>query len=153
METTPFWRRHVAAIVIGLLDVFAIGLGMGVPIFAVALGFPVGWWLVTRPDAGAISRATIRQLVLAGAGLAGASFVVLAVVWGPQVPNAFDPAFDAAEFGIPLILYGPQASMIGWLVLVMVVSPVLQGMALVSAGAVAMLARQPRSGDAPGGRV
>ncbi|MDZ4167946.1 MAG: hypothetical protein U1E08_09680 [Coriobacteriia bacterium] len=141
MDTTPFWRHHIAAIVIGLLNVFAIGLGMGVPIFAIGLGFPVGWWFATRPGAGPIARATLLQLVLAAAGLAGSSLVVLAVVWGPQVPNAFDPAFDAAAFGIPLILYGSQASMIGWLVLMMLVSPVLQFLAMVTAGTVGLVAR------------
>ncbi|MDP2299123.1 MAG: hypothetical protein Q8M55_00240, partial [Actinomycetota bacterium] len=76
MDTTPFWRHHIAAIVIGLLNVFAIGLGMGVPIFAIGLGFPVGWWFATRPGAGPIARATLLQLVLAAAGLAGSSLVV-----------------------------------------------------------------------------
>ncbi|MCX6539756.1 MAG: hypothetical protein NT151_12605 [Acidobacteria bacterium] len=29
------------------IDVVAVGLGMGVPIFAILLGFPVGWFLPT----------------------------------------------------------------------------------------------------------
>jgi hypothetical protein len=38
----------------------------------------------------------------------------------------FDPGADLANFGIPLILYEPRASFIGWLVLMIVISPVLQ---------------------------
>ena len=45
----PFWRTHLPAISIGLLDVFLIGMGMGVPFFAILLGFGVGWWLARRP--------------------------------------------------------------------------------------------------------
>ncbi len=37
-----------------------------------------------------------------------------------------DPAADLANFGIPPILYEPRASFIGWLVLMIAISPVLQ---------------------------
>jgi len=137
-------RYLVPATVIGILDVLAIGAGMGVPIFAILLGFPVGWWLARHRAAEGASRTSMRLTLAWAGGLAIVSAVVLALLWGPSVPHAFDPAFDAAEFGIPLILYGSQASMIGWLLLMMVISPVLQAMALLS-GAVLAFAVKPIS--------
>ena len=143
-------RRLIPPFVIGLLDVFAIGFGMGVPIFAILLGFPVGWWLARRRAAEGVSRDAMRAALVWAGLLAAASAVVLAIVWGPQVPNAFDPDFDAKAFGIPLILYTSQASMIGWLALMIVISPVLQGMAVLT-GAVAGFAAKPKrpKADAP----
>ena len=38
----------------------------------------------------------------------------------------FDPAANLANLGAPLILYEPVASFIGWLVLMIVISPFLQ---------------------------
>jgi len=145
VRTRVLWREHAPSLAIGLGNVFAIGIGMGVPVFAIMLALPVGWWLGTRYAATEpTTHAALRALVLAAVGLAAVSFVVLLVVWGPYVPKAFDPAVDAVSFGIPLILYTSQASMIGWFVLMMVISPVLQLMTVVVAGAVAMLVRPPR---------
>ncbi len=52
--------------------------------------------------------------------------MVLAAIWGPTARMLFDPAADLASFGIPQILYEPRASFIGWLVLMIVISPFLQ---------------------------
>jgi len=139
-----FWRDHLPEIIMALANVFAVGLGMGVPVFAILLGFPVGWWLVRRfqraaGPAGLDPATGLRQLLVWGAGLAGVTLLLALVIWSPQVPNAFDPGFDAVEFGIPLILYTSQASMIGWLVLMIVVSPVLQWMAALTGGALALV--------------
>jgi hypothetical protein len=38
MSGPPLWRASLPYIVIGLLDVFAIGLGMGVPVLAIVYG-------------------------------------------------------------------------------------------------------------------
>lgn len=138
METTPFWRMHTPAIIIGLLNVFAIGLGMGVPVFAILLGFPVGWWLGRRLTGAPFEAGQARGLLLAASALAGASFVVLAVLWGPQLPIALDPATDAASYGIPLILYTSRASLIGWFALMLIVSPVLQFMAVLTGAMTAL---------------
>jgi len=144
-----FDRRLIPPFVIGLLDVFAIGFGMGVPIFAILLGFPVGWWLARQRAAEGVSHDAMRAALVWAGLLAAASFVVLAVVWGPLVPNALDPDFDTEAFGIPLILYTSQASMIGWLVLMVLVSPILQGMAVLT-GAVAAFAAKPK--ERPSGK-
>lgn len=143
----PFWRTHLTTIVVGLLDVFLIGLGMGVPVLAILFGLGVGWWFVGRPPAApAIEddpvRIRARGLLTAAGALAAASLVVLLVVWGSSIGLAFDPDVEAAEWGIPLILYTSQASKIGWLLLMVVVSPALQFMAVVTGG-VLRLSRGP----------
>lgn len=147
----PFWRQHLPAITIGLVDVFAIGLGMGVPVLAILFGFVVGWWvarsaLAALPPDADVPRATLHSLTLSAVGLAAVSFVVLVVVWGPSAPIAFDATIDAAEWGIPLILYTSQASKVGWLVLMVVVSPVLQFMAVVTGGELRLSLRSRRVG-------
>lgn len=144
-----FWREHLPEILISLANVFAVGLGMGVPVFAILLGFPVGWWLVRRiqrtaAPAGLDAATGLRQLLAWGAGLAVVTLLLMLFIWSAQIPNALDPGFDTAGFGIPLILYTPQASMIGWLVLMIVISPVLQWMAVLTGGALALVTK-PRA--------
>jgi sorbitol-specific phosphotransferase system component IIBC len=54
------------------------------------------------------------------------TFCVLAAVWIPGGVAYLKAGRDPAEFGIPLILYSPRASFVGWLVLMVVISPALQ---------------------------
>jgi len=148
----PFWRTHLPTITIGLLDVFLIGLGMGVPFFAILLGFGVGWALARRPAPAATVpddpvRVRARSLLGSAGALAVLSFFVLLVVWGPTLGNAFDPGFDAAEWGIPLILYTSRASTIAWYALMLVVSPLLQAMAVLTGGVVGLAVRARAGGE------
>lgn len=65
--------------------------------------------------------------ILQGAALTSAfTFVGMAVIWGRCIAMLFDPTADLANFGIPLILYEPAASFIGWVVLMIAISPFLQ---------------------------
>lgn len=158
MSGPPLWRANLPYIVIGLLDVFAIGLGMGVPVLAIVYGAGVGWWLVRRgpsvlPDAIPVSagpvgsRRALRTLLGQSAALATVSLAVLLVVWGPLALQVLDPGFDAAGFAMPLILPTPRASMIAWLVLTIVVAPLLQFGATFGGGALARAVRaRARSG-------
>jgi hypothetical protein len=57
----------------------------------------------------------------------------------------FDPSVNLADFGMPLILFEPRASFIGWLGLMIVVSPALQFLLTILGAHVALL-RQVRSG-------
>jgi hypothetical protein len=50
----------------------------------------------------------------------------MAALWGPTAKLLFDPQADLVNFGIPLILYDPRASFVGWLVLMIAISPFLQ---------------------------
>jgi hypothetical protein len=119
----PGW----ALVIFLILDTICVGMGMGVPIFCIFFGFLVGWYIV------GMAAATIEQIgeVLKKALLyaiitSAFTFVVMAVIWGRCVSVLFDPAADVANFGIPLILYDPTASFIGWLVLMIAISPFLQ---------------------------
>jgi hypothetical protein len=142
-----------------VLDVICIGGGMGVPIFCILLGLLVGWRLVRvlelpkRPLAESLA-SLLRAAVLTS----GVTFVLMAALWATAVPMLFDPAADIAHFGIPLLLFQPRASLIAWLVLMILVSPVLQLPMTMFGGHVALLrearraARPPPNGrTVPGG--
>ena len=126
--------RKVFALKIGwilaifaFLDLVCVGMGMGVPIFCILFGLPVGWYLAQRITASPQPVGQILGKVLVRAALTSAfTFVVMGLLWGPSVAMLFDPRADLANFGMPFILYEPRASFIGWLVLMIVISPFLQ---------------------------
>lgn len=110
-----------------LLDTIFVAMGMGVPFFCILFGFVVGWYAVQRLAAAETDLPWMLEKILSYA-ITGAAytFVVMLALWGPMANMLFDPAADLANFGIPLILYDPRASFIGWLVLMIVISPFLQ---------------------------
>ena len=109
------------------LDIICIGLGMGVPIFCILFGLPVGWYIARRIAARPFDTRRMLSKMLLGAVLTSAfTFVGMALLWGPWIEMLFDPAANLANLGAPLILYEPVASFIGWLVLMIVISPFLQ---------------------------
>jgi hypothetical protein len=113
--------------VFALLDLICVGLGMGVPIFCILFGLPVGSYIARRAMTRPGQVREVLSRVLAGAVLASAfTFVVMGLLWGRCVAMLFDPLADLANFGIPFILYEPRASFIGWVVLMIVISPFLQ---------------------------
>jgi hypothetical protein len=119
----PMW----AWILYLALDVLCTGMGMGVPIFCILLGLPVGWYIVQRLIEGGLELARmLAQVWRYAIATAAVTFVGMAILWGMTAPMLFDPAADLANFGIPLILYEPRASFIGWLVLMIFISPFLQ---------------------------
>jgi hypothetical protein len=118
------WLGYLIFVV---LDLLCVGAGMGVPIFCILLGFPVGWYLARRHLM--LSRGmkdTVRRVLRDSLITAGVTFVLMAALWGPTVPMLFDPAADLANFGVPMILYEPRLSFVGWLVLMILISPFLQ---------------------------
>jgi len=129
------------------LDVVCVGIGMGVPNLAILLGLAVGWQIIGLLDLAArpIDKALVQ--ILRGAGItAGVTFVMMAVIWGRCIPMLFDPSADIANFGIPLLLYEPRASFVGWIVLMVLVSPFLQFLMTILGAHVALL-RDERSGS------
>ena len=118
--------RWVLALFV-LLDTVFVGMGMGVPIFCILFGFVVGWYTVRRL---AVAKADLPRMLdrvfFYAVVTAAYTFVVMAALWGPMAKRLFDPGADLANFGIPLILYDPRASFIGWLVLMIAISPFLQ---------------------------
>jgi len=130
----PKWlNRFVPIAALVLADLVAVGMGMGVPAFAILLGFPAGWWL-------ARSRG-LRGALRWGGALVAFTFVMMLAIWGPSIRLIADPAFDAAEWGIPLVLYTSAASFWGWQALMIVISPGLQFMAVATGAALATTLR------------
>jgi hypothetical protein len=52
--------------------------------------------------------------------------VIMAIIWLPALKWLFDSTGDLSNFGIPMILYSPRASFIGWIILMVLISPFLQ---------------------------
>ncbi len=112
------------------LDLLAVGVGMGVPIFAILFGFLVGWFAPRVLAEGAPDvRSLLRRCVVAALLTSAFTFLLMLLIWGPPVRMLFDPAADVANFGIPMLLYEPVASFIGWIVLMVFISPFLQALA------------------------
>jgi hypothetical protein len=132
-----------------VLDVIAVGLGMGVPIFPILLGFVVGWLLppLLLPAWPAASTPSMPQLLARilrwAAASAAWTFLQMAVIWLRTVPMLFDPAVDIAQFGEPMILYEPIPSFVAWIVLMVLVSPFLQLLTTVFAATVRLAISVP----------
>jgi hypothetical protein len=109
------------------MDVLCAGLGMGVPVFCILLGFLVGWfgavraWYFMPGHVGAMRRSLRYSLFTSLV-----TVVVMAAIWGRLVPLVFHPVINPGNMGLPLLLYEPRASLVGWLVLMMLISPFLQ---------------------------
>lgn len=127
-------------------EVFAIGAGMGLPVFAILLGFPIGWLSARRQlERSADTSTAMRGALWAAASAGLVTFVFMALIWGPIVPVAWGPTAEVVKntgYGsIPLLLYEPRASLIAWLVLMLVISPDLQLMCALTAAYVTIAAR------------
>lgn len=137
-------KTRWALLIFAILDVICVGLGMGIPIFCILFGLPVGWAIAMRST---LRPRPARQLlgrVLRRAALTAAFTVVLmAIIWSRMVGMLFDPAADLANFGIPMILYEPHASFVGWLVLMVVISPFLQFLMTLFGAHLTLLRRLP----------
>jgi len=131
-------KRFLVAVFL-VAEIVATGMGMGVPIFNILLGFVVGWYLprVLSMQSLRLSRAFQGVLRVA---LLTSSFTVLlmAVIWLPTINILIEPGRDLANFGIPMILYEPRASFIGWIVLMVLISPFLQVLTTVFGASVFM---------------
>jgi hypothetical protein len=115
-----------------LADVVCAGVGMGVPVLCIALGFAVGWYVTRAAMARSGGLESIVRVILPAAlATAAWTFALMAALWGPWLVVLFEPDTDYANLGIPPILFEPKASYIGWQVLMILVSPVLQLLATV----------------------
>ncbi len=105
---------------------------MGVPIFCILFGFPLGWYITRRiyltTGFSPLSNSRILKYSLIAASF---TFLIMLVIWGPTIRFLFDPTFDIKNFGHPMILFDPKISFIGWQVLMIFISPFLQLLATV----------------------
>ena len=129
-----------------LLDLFAVGVGMGVPIFAILFGFIVGWFIpsILSHDASDLRHLLKKSLTAAFLTSSFTLFLML-LIWGPISRMLLDPSADLANFGIPMILYEPRASFIGWIALMIVVSPFLQVLTTAFASSLRLAWLPPKS--------
>jgi hypothetical protein len=158
----PRKRLWLWIAIYAVLDVIAVGMGMGVPIFPILFGFAVGWllpaWLLpTRLLSArlwsawpASSADSMRQLLVRilrwSAASAAWTFLQMAVIWLWAVSMLFDSGVDIAQFGEPMILYEPVPSFIGWIVLMVFISPFLQLLTTVFAATLRLALSAPADG-------
>jgi len=119
----PLWALGIFVV----LDIICVGMGMGVPIFCILFGFLVGWYIVKNITATTTHvREVFRKVLLYATVTAAVTLLGMVAIWGPTISILFDPGKDLANTGVPMILYEPKASFIGWIVLMIVISPALQ---------------------------
>lgn len=128
------WRAFALFVV---LDLFLMGIGMGIPVFAIPFGIVVGIY-VNRSTKGLSATVSLPRLLRAACVTSLVTFLIAGAIWLPQLAKLSDGS-DLGSYGIPLILYGEQASFVGWIVLMVVISPLLQAMVSISAGVIGLV--------------
>jgi len=117
----------IAFAIFVIVDLVCVGMGMGVPFFCILFGFFVGWCIAKRATiATANVRDVFRGVFVQAIVTSAFTFVVMSAIWGSTIVMLFDPRADFQNFGHPFILYDPKLSFIGWLVLMILISPFLQ---------------------------
>lgn len=110
-----------------LVDLMCVGAGMGVPIFCILLGFPLGWYITKRVTAFPEQLYQKYHLIFKYSLIASLfTFVVMLIVWVSAILINIDSVSEIQNFGHPYILYDPETSFLGWLILMIVISPFLQ---------------------------
>ena len=132
-------NKRLAIVIYLILDTLFVGIGMGIPFFCILFGFPVGWYLAKRLKLSWANLKDILTITLKYAFYTSLfSFILMLIVWGPISTMFLDPNANFANFGIPLILYDPKISFIGWIILMIFISPFLQLLTTVFASQVAL---------------
>ena len=127
MDRVYRMKTWKAIVLLAAAETLCVGAGMGVPVFVILFGVPVGWWIGRRNSLDAeLQPSTLRRALWGALVPASMTLGFMAVIWLPQIRLLGDPSFDAAEWGIPMWLYTPTASFWGWMALMVVVSPALQ---------------------------
>lgn len=132
-------NKKLAIVIYLILDTLFVGIGMGIPILCILFGFPVGWYLAKRLTLSKLSLKDILTKILKYALYTSLfTFILMLIIWGPISTMLLDPNANFANFGIPMILYGPKISFIGWIILMIVISPFLQLLTTVFASQMAL---------------
>lgn len=126
-EKTFKINKKIAIAVYIILDVIFVGIGMGIPILCILLGFPVGWYLAKQLNLsnGGLNH-SLKDILKYSFLTSFLTFILMVLIWGPISTMLMNPATDFANFGIPMILYDPKISFIGWIILMVFISPFLQ---------------------------
>ena len=110
-----------------IIDILCAGAGMGVPIFCILFGFLTGWGIIKilllrTNDLNEILKISIKYGLITTL----ITFLLMLIIWGTAIILFFNQNYDLKNFGHPLILYDPKLSFIGWIVLMILISPFLQ---------------------------
>lgn len=107
------------------LELFLTGIAMGIPIFLILFGFFFGFF-ITKKILISNAKNPLKIIFKYSSLASGFSFLIMLAIWGTYSLNIFNKSFDFANSGIPLILYEPFTSFIGWIILMIFISPFLQ---------------------------
>ena len=120
-------RKPVQIAIFLFLELLSIAMGMGVPFFTILFGFLVGLVIprIIRSDSD-LSPQKLASILKAALITSTVTLMIMALIWLPSLKWLFDSTLDISNFGIPMILYSPRASFIGWLILMVLISPFLQ---------------------------
>jgi hypothetical protein len=114
-------------IVYMVLDMLFVGIGMGVPFLCILFGFPVGWYISKQLTISGKNLSTILSEILEYAIYTSFfTFILMMGIWVPLSTMFLNPGADFANTGIPMILHDPKMSFIGWIILMIFISPFLQ---------------------------
>ena len=134
-----------AVVLYVLVDIICAGAGMGVPIFCVLLGFPTGWYIARKATASREELYQKNYKILKFSLLAAIfTFIVMLIVWGSAILIHIHSVSDIQNFGHPNILYDPVTSFIGWLILMIIVSPFLQLLTSIFAAFITVIRNEKR---------
>jgi len=122
-----------------ILDMIFAGIGMGVPFLCILFGFPVGWYISKQLALREKNLSIILNEILKYALYTSLfTFILMLGIWVPLSTMLLDPGADFVNTGIPMILYNPKISFIGWIILMIFISPFLQLLTTVFASNVAL---------------
>jgi len=137
-------KPRSAFVIYLILDLICVAMGMGVPIFCILFGFSVGWYNAKVVSL-SIKETTqiMRKLLFYAAVTSTFTFIVMAVLWGRWALILFESSTNYANLGIPMILFEPKASFIGWLILMIVIAPFLQLLTTLFGSVLTLIIKQP----------
>lgn len=122
-----------------ILDTLFVAVGMGVPILNIILGFPVGWYIVKRLSRSERNlKENLDAILKYSLYTSLVTFIWMIIILVPVSTMLTNPNADFAHFGIPMILYDPKISFIGWIILMVFISPFLQLLTTVFAAQVTL---------------
>lgn len=128
-----------------LIDLICVGAGMGVPIFCIFLGFPLGWYLTRRVSASSEQLYQKYNKIFRLSLLASLfTFFLMLIVWVCAILINIHSADDIKNFGHPYILFDPEASFIGWLILMIIISPFLQLLTTIFAAFITLIRNEKK---------
>ncbi len=143
-------KTRSAFVIYLILDLICAGMGMGVPIFCILFGFLVGWYIArVAPTSTKTFSQIMKKFLLYATTTSTFTFVVMTILWGRWAAILFDSNTDYSNLGIPMILFDPKASFVGWLILMIFISPFLQMLTTLFASIVTLVRRAKYNSDLP----